>query len=184
MRDVRAAAGSEVEVANVDQAQFVAFGGRQFAQAELPCFVARHEADVDRAVLEDDLVGQALGGFDLLFRQRRRVEIDGAVVVGHVERDRRHVVQADEGGGEHVLSGVLLHVVATAGGVDLAVDAGSGLEGFSLDRARGFEVVHDSAVFHVGDFGDAELGVGVGGDPVRCRRLGRRWWDRRRCGRE
>ena len=55
------------------------------------------------------------------------VEVDRAVVVGHVERDGGHVEEADEGGGEHVLSGVLLHVVAAAGGVDLAADAGSGL---------------------------------------------------------
>ena len=29
-----------------------------------------------------------------------------------------------------MLSGVLLHVIAAAGGVDLAVDMGSGLQGF------------------------------------------------------
>ena len=127
----------EVEVANVDQAQFVALGGRKFAQAELPCFVAGHEADVDRAVLQDDLVGQALGGFDLLFRQRGRVEINRAVVVGHVERDRGHVVEADEGGGEHMLSGMLLHVVAAAGGVDLAADVGSGLQFFFCESCSG-----------------------------------------------
>ena len=51
-------------------------------------------------------------------------------------------------------------------GIDLTADAGSGLEGFFLRVVqRGFEVVHDSAVFRVGDFGDSQLGVGVGGDP-------------------
>ena len=30
---------------------------------------------------------------------------------------------------------------------------------------RGFEIVHDLAVFAIGDFGDAKFGVGVGGDP-------------------
>ncbi len=65
-----------------------------------------------------------------------------------------------------MLSGVLLHVVAAACGIDLAVDAGSGLEGFSLRIVqRGFEVVHDSAVFRVGDFGDSEFGVCVRSDP-------------------
>src|ERR1035437_9461887 len=57
LRDVRAAAGRDIEVADVDEAEFVALGGREFAQAKLPCFVARHEADVDGTVLEDDLVG-------------------------------------------------------------------------------------------------------------------------------
>jgi len=47
-----------------------------------------------------------------------------------MERDGGHVEEAKEGGGENVLGGVLLHVVAAAGGVDLAVDAGSGLNIF------------------------------------------------------
>ena len=79
-----------------------------------------------------------------------------------------------------MLSGVLLHVVAAAGGVDFAVDAGSGLQIFQW----GIEVVDDLAVFGVGDFGDAKFRVGIGRDRSRCRGSGRRWWDRRRCGRE
>ena len=53
-----------------------------------------------------------------------------------------------------MLSGMLLHVVATACGVNLATDAGSGLHILH----RRFEVVDDHAVFGVGDFGDAQLG--------------------------
>ena len=154
---VRATAGGEVEVADVDEAELVALGGRKFAQAECSGFIAGHKADFDRAILEHDFVGESLGGFDLIFAKRGRVEIDRAIVVGHVERDGRHVEKANEGGGENVLGGVLLHVVAAAGGVDFAANAGSGLYVFQWS----FEVVDDVAVFGVGDFGDAEFRVHV-----------------------
>ena len=52
-----------------------------------------------------------------------------------------------------MLSRVLLHVVAAAGGIDLAVDAGSGLNIFD----GGIEVVNNMAVFGVSGFGDAEF---------------------------
>ena len=160
--DVGSTARGEIEIVNVDEAKLVAVGGRKFAQAEAGCFVASDEADIDGTILEDDFVGQAFGGFDLIRGERRGVEIvdlqiNRAVIIGHVERDGGHVEEAKEGGGENVLGGVLLHVVAAAGGVDLAVDAGSGLNIFD----GGFEVVDDVAVFGVGDFGDAEFDGGV-----------------------
>jgi hypothetical protein len=49
---------------------------------------------------------------------------------------------------------VLLHVVAASVGVDLALDAASGLDAFE----RSFEVVDDVAVFGVGNFNDTETG--------------------------
>lgn len=155
---MRAAAGSEIEILDVDEAKFVALRGRQFAQAELPCFLAGDVADVDGTILEDDFVGQALGGFDLLFGQRRRVQIDGAVVLGHVEGDGWNVKQTDEGGREHVLAGVLLHVIAAARRVNLATDERSGLQGSLVEIALCFDIVDHFAVFCVSDFGDAELG--------------------------
>jgi hypothetical protein len=48
-------------------------------------------------------------------------------------------------------------VIAAAGGVNLAVDAASGLKIFY----GSFEIVDDLAVLKVGDFGDAELDVGI-----------------------
>src|SRR5260370_32739638 len=118
-----ASAGSQIEVADVDQAEFVAFGGRQFAQDQFFGFAAGDEADVYGAILKDDLVGEPLGGFDLLFGQRGSVEVNRAVVVRHVERNGRHVVEADEGGGEHVLAGELLLVGAAGGGGHPARDS-------------------------------------------------------------
>ena len=87
---VRAAASGEVEVADVDKAQLVALGRRKFAQAQRRSLVPLDEPDVDRTIVEDDFVGQTFGRFDLLFAERGRVEINGAVVVSHVEGDRGH----------------------------------------------------------------------------------------------
>ena len=57
-----------------------------------------------------------------------------------------------------MLRGVLLHVIAAAGGVNFAMDAGSRLRILE----RGFQVVDNVAVLGVGDFGNAELRVGQG----------------------
>ena len=163
---MRAAAGREIEVADVDDAQFIALGGRKFAQAQLPCFFASHETDVDRAILEDDFVGHAFRRLNLLFAQSWCIEVDGAVVVRHVKGYGRNIEETNERRRQHVLAGVLLYVVAAAGGVDLSVDTGSGLE-----ILHGLDVVNDAAVFRVGHFSDAEFRVSVrsidGGDPSR-----------------
>jgi len=96
--DVGATAGGEIEAADVDEAELVPLGGWKFAQPEACGFVATHEADVNGPIFEDDVVGQAFGGFDLILGERGRVEIDGAVVVGHVEGNGWHVEQADKRG--------------------------------------------------------------------------------------
>ena len=79
---------------DIDDAEFVTLSGWKFAQAKISRFFASHKADVDRAVFEDNFVCQALCGFDLFLRQCGRIEIDGAIIVCHVERDGRHVVEA------------------------------------------------------------------------------------------
>src|ERR1700729_2880188 len=56
---------------------------------------------------------------------------------------------------------MLLHVVAAARGVNLAMDAGSG-----LDVSGGFDVVDDFAVLAVGHFGDPKFGIGIGSNPA------------------
>ena len=90
------------------------------------------------------------------------IDLDAPIIVGHVERNRGHIEQPHEGSGEDVLSGMLLHVVTATGGVDLAMDAASGLE----VSERRFEVVNDSPVFRVGHFGDAEF-LATGNNPTR-----------------
>jgi hypothetical protein len=59
-----------------------------------------------------------------------------------------------------VLGGMLLHMIAAAGGIDLAVDAGSGLHVLEW----GIEVMDDLTVFGIGDFGDVESGGRVAGE--------------------
>src|SRR5262249_26980660 len=80
-------------------------------------------------------------------------EVDGAVVVSHVKRDGLRIEEADKGCGENVLSGVLLHVVASSSGVDEAADFCAGLDFLW----RCFEIVDDPAVPGVGYFGDFEF---------------------------
>ncbi len=72
-----------------------------------------------------------------------------------MEGDGGHLVKLDEGGGEDVLSGVLLHVIAAAGGVDHAMNGRTGR--WRLQRS--FQIMNYPSVFCVGDFGDADAGV-------------------------
>ena len=86
-------------------------------------------------------------------------EIDGAEVVAHVEGNRWEVVELFEGRREHVLSGVLLHVIATAVIVDNATDHVVALQsygGFGFDPVQ-----HLSGGFVLEHFGDTEPLVAV-----------------------
>ena len=55
---------------------------------------------------------------DLFRADRVGREIDGAALIAHVERDGGEVVELLERGRQDVLARVLLHVIATALGVD------------------------------------------------------------------
>ena len=114
---------------DIDEAEFDPVRPEEFYAGQVPCFLASDEANIDGTILQDDFIGEAFGGFDLLFGECRGIEVDRAVVVGHMEGDGRNVEEADECGGKDMLSGVLLHVVAAAGGVDLAADFGARLQG-------------------------------------------------------
>jgi len=123
--DVRATTGRQIEVGNVDQPEFVAFGRRYLPQAQLPCFFTRDKTDIDGTILQDDFVGETLSGFDLFLGQAQSIKVDGAIIVGHVERYRRHIEEADESGGQDVLSRMLLHVIAPPDNVDFTSDTAS-----------------------------------------------------------
>ena len=64
--DVGATAGVQVEVADVDETQLFAHRRRNLADSHGARFVGSGEANFDRTVFGDDLVGQALGSFQLL----------------------------------------------------------------------------------------------------------------------
>ena len=63
------------------------------------------------------------------------------------------IMQTNESSREDMLSGVLLHVIAAAGRVDLSADRSSRREIFDWR----FEVVDDSSILGVSDLGDFEL---------------------------
>ena len=58
---VSAAAGVEVEVANVDQTQPLAFSSRNLPDAHGSCLLRSSEANLHRTILGDDLIRQSLG---------------------------------------------------------------------------------------------------------------------------
>ena len=60
-----------------------------------------------------------------------------------------------------MLPGMLLHVVTASCGVNMALNASSGLQVFN----GSFEIMNDSPIFCVGRFGDAEFLI-AGNDPA------------------
>jgi len=79
-------------------------------------------ANFHRAIVGDDLVGQALGDFELLSTYLLRREVDGAAFVAHVERYGGKAEEPLESRRNHMLAGMLLHVIAAAGGIDFAAN--------------------------------------------------------------
>ena len=117
---MRAAAGGEIEVLDVDQAQ------RPFALGLLAKRQRRHflrsgEANRHRAIFPDDAVGLVFRAPDLRRRQLAR-QVDGRVLGAEMKALGPGVQQAIEGRRQHVLAGVLLHVIEAAGPVDRAAD--------------------------------------------------------------
>src|ERR1019366_8827679 len=153
--DVSSAARRHIEIRDLDQSQFVALRGRQFAQAEPFRFRTGNIANPHRTILKHNLIGPLLGPPNLLRTYRWSCQINRAIVFPHVERDRRHLVKLDKSRREHMLSGVLLHVIVAAFGIDAAMHRGPR----ERQPRRRFQVVDDPAVFCVGNFCDAEASV-------------------------
>src|SRR5690349_22629395 len=86
--DVRATTRGNIEVVDVDQSEFIALRSRYLPQPEPLCFPARDKTDIHRPILQDDFVSETLSGFDLFFGQGQILEVDRAIIVAHVERDR------------------------------------------------------------------------------------------------
>src|SRR4029077_2414477 len=106
-----ATASAEVEIADLNDAKFIAVCHWNLAQTEVGSFIACNKTNFDGTILKNDLVCQPFGLFDLLFRQRRSVEIDRAVVVAHVKRDGMQIEQFHERCRENVLPRMLLHMI-------------------------------------------------------------------------
>jgi len=166
---VGAAAGRQVEPFDVDQSQRSA-ARRFLAQRQRRGFFGRHEADRHRTVFPHHAVGFGFGGGEL-GRRQLAFQVDGGRVRAQVEAQRPRAAHAQNRRGQHVLSGVLLHVIEAAGPIDLAVDV------LAWCQTRLLDDVSDPAVFlieHIDDPQAAQCpgverltaGGGIEGRPV------------------
>ena len=146
----------QVEVGNFDQTQFVALGRRQLAQAQLLRLGSQNKSNRYRTILENNLIGTTLRSSDLFGSQRRRREINRAIVLSHVERNRRHLIKLNERSRQNVLARMLLHVIAAPFKVNRAA------HGVARRQFWGrFQIMDNPAVVSVGHFRDSNSGIGA-----------------------
>jgi len=145
---VCASTGVQVKVADVDQPQLLARGGRNLAHAHGAGLFGGGVANFHGAIVGDDLVGQPFGGFELLRTEFGGREVDGAGVVAHVERYGGKVEEPLESSRNHMLAGMLLHVIAAPVSVNLSLNqlsrsqpVGGGLEDMQY-LAVGFDLAN------------------------------------------
>ena len=94
---------------------------RLLAKRQACSFLRGGETDSDRMILPDNPVGPVLGSFDVCGGQRS-VEIDRRRRRTEVEALGAGADHAIERGRQHMLPGVLLHVLESSVPVNLAVD--------------------------------------------------------------
>src|SRR5581483_677418 len=75
----------------------VFFDWRECAEPKSFCLFLAHEPNVHGTVLHDHIVGQRLGGFDLLLGKTLAFEVDGTIVRTHVKGNRWHIEEANKG---------------------------------------------------------------------------------------
>ena len=136
----RHAVGRARRVAHGDDGDVFVEGECFPQRVPLRFFAGLEVVDVDRKVLCDYAVGLRLCGFchfpgDALMRGvLREGDVDGDVVVAHVEAFVPSTVQAVESPAQNVLAQMPLHVVETVRPVDLLGDGHTGLEVRNLFR--------------------------------------------------
>ena len=145
------AARRQVKIPYVDQAQFIFVCTRRLAQSHLLRRRLRDKFDLYRTILLHDLIGKRLRLFHLGLGQRRRIQINRTCFLAHVKGNCRQVEQAHERGREHMLSGVLLHVIPPPRGINQASNART-----PLRRLVGLDVVNHAAIFCFSDLHHAE----------------------------
>lgn len=97
-----------------------------FANAELSQLVGGAVAHGDRAVFEDGFVGGALGSLKNFGRWLWAAEIDGAKFGAQMEGNGGKAEAFLKHCGEEMLSGVLLHMIESAGPLDATFDWAGG----------------------------------------------------------
>ena len=118
-RDVRAAARREVEAFDVDEAKR-SLAERLLSQREIRRVLFGREPDGHRPIFPDDAVGLGLGRGDLDGAHLAR-EIDRRRLRAEMKAHRPDVEETIERRRQHVLAGMLLHVVEAPAPVDFAV---------------------------------------------------------------
>src|ERR1041385_4933696 len=143
-------AGRKIEISDINQTQVAGLLRRKFTQAELPRFFQRHKTDSYRTVFSNHLIGQPLGLLCLRRGKAGGFKINGAALFTHVEADGGHIKELNESGGEHMLAGMLLHMIAPADSIDSAPHL------CSCGKWRGSKV-QNAYVFFVRNFCDRDL---------------------------
>ena len=177
---VCSAAGVQIEVANIDQAQLVALVPAGILRTPS----VRASSAVAKRISTGSIFGDDLGSraprqpSSCLRGDRSRGEVDGAALVAHVEGNRRKVVQLFECRRQHMLARVLLHVIETPLGVDETVH----------DRSPAASARHfprHAALLRYAHPRRRLSPERANHQPPasRCRRPVRRWWDKKPSGR-
>ena len=162
--DMGAAAGRQVEIADLDQSEH-AGARRIFSERKRDGLLPCHEANGDRPVLPDDLVRDVNGPLNVCGRHVA-CHVDSGVLRSHMEADRGVLEESIQCRRQQMLAGMLLHVVESAGPVHLT---GYG----SAARERRCQDMNDRILIdNVDHFCTTELAV-VEGLTARCRIEGR-----------
>ena len=168
--DVRAAARRQIEAGDLDQPE-------RALRARVPSAAAALAASaVDTKRIETGRSSQTMRlasstARSIVRRRRLARKVDRRDLRAHVEAHGPVVEEPIERRRQHVLPGVLLHVIEAARPVDLAGDA-------SRLRASGADSTWIDVVSVIDGLDDVDVRRAG-----RCRRAGRRTWDRRRCDR-
>ena len=93
-----------------------------FSHAKLRQLVRGSVTDVDRAILEDNLICGPLCAFKNFLCRFGATQVNGAYFASQMEGNRGQPEAFLKDGRQQMLAGVLLHVVETAGPVDAALD--------------------------------------------------------------
>jgi hypothetical protein len=132
---VRAAAGREIVILDVDEPQRSGPAGL-LAHTHRRGFFSGGESDRHRTVFPHHAVGISLGFANFIGSDLSR-EIDGRRQLPHVETLGAHAEEAIERRRQHVLPGVLLHVIEPPRPVDGAADHLAWFQGAAHDVSDG-----------------------------------------------
>ena len=132
---VSASTGREVEIGDFNNANH-SLPLRQLAKRQVVLFLAIHEVNLDRAILEDHPIRQVFDPIDILRSELLAVKVNSGALTTQMERDRLRLKDPDERLGEKMLTRVLLHVVKPQRPVDLPLHRLSYLDSVPRQKVK------------------------------------------------